>query len=268
MLRLVLALSLSILACSSQDAKPVIDQVVPSQIAPNIATSIEIRGEHLYSMALLDLDGKQPVRESSDFQVHIGQQEVARADVRRTSSEQVVVQLPPLSEGVYDVVLTLPDSSSATLPRGLQVGTPPMVDAGSAMVDAGSALVCPVGYAVSPAGGCYRIVANPLTWQQAEADCENDAVGAHLIVVDDVDEDAMLPDSHWIGYSENVTAGVFLWVTNSSGAYTGFDLGEPVAGGNGLCVVTRPNGWHDDNCGELKAYVCEFDGIPADPATF
>lgn len=145
----------------------------------------------------------------------------------------------------------------------------PTVDAAPGAPDANvpDAALCPPDYLESSNGSCYRIVSTPATWTEAEADCEDDASGAHLIVVDDASEDAMVASYHWIGYTERVTDGVFLWVNGSLGAYPGFAIGEPVSGG-AACTVTRPDGWHDDNCTENKVYVCEFDGMPAIAATY
>lgn len=271
MLRFALAVLLTSLSCADGESQPVIDVVSPGQIAPGVATAIEIRGRHFYSRASVDLSDKQPVQEDSGFTVRIGELKLTRRDVRQTSSEEVVVLLPPMAEGTYDVELILPDSRSDLLRQGLVVGTPitPAQDAGPdgapGLADANTS--CPTGYLANVNGSCYRFVTAAATWMLAEADCEDDASGAHLIVVDDATENAMLPPFHWIGYSEIVTAGVFLWVNGSTAAYAGFAASDPVIGG-AQCVVTRPDGWHDVNCGGLKSYVCEFDGIPADPTTY
>jgi len=126
---------------------------------------------------------------------------------------------------------------------------------------------CPSGYSMNVVGTCYRPVTSPTAdWQSAERDCESD--GAHIVVIDDATEDGLIPDRSWIGYTETVTADAWLWVTGSgASSYDGFASGEPRAGG-AACAVQRSDGWHDDNCYELKAYVCEFDGRAADPATW
>jgi hypothetical protein len=129
---------------------------------------------------------------------------------------------------------------------------------------------CPAGYSRSRSGSisCYRFVTTPpLDWQNAERDCESD--GAHLIVVNDSAEDDFVPDYHWIGYSETVSEGTFLWVTGAgASSYEVWGGSDPDRSADAWCVVQRPDDWHDDNCFETKSYVCEYDGEPADSTTW
>jgi hypothetical protein len=128
------------------------------------------------------------------------------------------------------------------------------------------ALPCPIGYTQGPTG-CHRAVSATADWLTAEKNCEQDGVGAHLVVVDNAAENSALPDNVWIGLSERVTAGVFLTVTGQPQGFTAYAPGEPVSGG-AACVESRPDGWHDDNCYEQKKYVCEFDGVPASSSAY
>ncbi len=127
---------------------------------------------------------------------------------------------------------------------------------------------CPSGYTrvLPDRTSCYRVSGSSRTWQEAERDCETD--GAHLVVVDDAMEDDLVPDYHWIGYSETITDGDWLWVTGAgASSYEGWASGEPRFGG-AACAVQRPDGWHDDNDYEDKRYVCEYDGVAADGSTW
>jgi hypothetical protein len=134
-----------------------------------------------------------------------------------------------------------------------------------AAVDAPSA--CPPAYAPSGFVTCYRTELVGAAWRSAEADCEND--GAHLVVVGSQAEDLALPDQYWIGYSETVVQGTFLWVTGpGASTYTNWASLEPDLLAGAYCTTTRPDNWHDDNCGEAKPYICEHDGIPADPTSW
>jgi hypothetical protein len=128
------------------------------------------------------------------------------------------------------------------------------------------ALPCPTGY-TQGSTGCHRAVSATADWLTAEKNCEQDGVGAHLVVVDNAAENSALPDNVWIGLSERVTAGVFLTVTGQPQGFTAYAPGEPVSGG-AACVESRPDGWHDDNCYEQKKYVCEFDGVPASSSAY
>jgi hypothetical protein len=131
------------------------------------------------------------------------------------------------------------------------------------------ALVCPGGYTENAFGSCYRIVTTPLSWQAAEAECET-TTGAHLVVVDNGLEDAALPTAteHWIGYSETVAQGTYLWVTGAGVGFERWAPTEPDSLADAYCATTRPDAWHDDNCFELKRSVCELDGVAADPAAW
>jgi hypothetical protein len=127
------------------------------------------------------------------------------------------------------------------------------------------AFACPSGYTLRAPGSCHRYVMIPVPWGVAEADCEG--AGAHLVVIDDVTEDGEVPNNVWIGFTENITPGMFRWVTGAAVTFTGWATGEPVAGGS-TCTEARGDGWHDDGCVEAKFYVCEYDGVPADPTQF
>ncbi len=170
---------------------------------------------------------------------------------------------PDADPSAPDADLTLPDADPS------KPDANPSFDAALGVADAGApdAKSCPTDYIENANGSCYRTVSSTATWTVAEADCEDDASGAHLIVIDSASEDAMVANFHWIGYTERVSDGEFLWVNGSLGEYPGFASGEPVSGG-AACVVTRSDGWHDDNCGESKVYVCEYDGMPAIAITY
>lgn len=147
-------------------------------------------------------------------------------------------------------------------PAGSDAAVTPPVDAA---IDApGNPPGCPPGYTLESNGSCYRLVTNGADWLTAELDCEDDATGSHLVVVDNATENNMLPDYAWIGLTERVgNNGEFITVTGLPMPFDGFASGEPAPRG-GACTVTRPDGWHDDICAEVKDYVCEFDGIAAD----
>jgi len=155
------------------------------------------------------------------------------------------------------------DTGTADDPNGGGVNLPP--DGPTAGSD-GAPFACPTGYQLRVAGSCLRVVASAVTWDVAEADCES--AGAHLVVVDDADEDLSVPDNVWIGFTELVTPGTFQWVTGIDNGFRGFASGEPGSVGGASCVEARADGWHDDNCPESKNYACEYDGHAADPARF
>ena len=79
----------------------------------------------------------------------------------------------------------------------------------------------------------------------------------------------------WIGYTDRVTEGTYFWVAgdglhpNTPSCF--WTTGEPSSAGGDNCVVELGNNqcgdWFSRNCGELKEYVCEYDGVAADPGT-
>ena len=87
--------------------------------------------------------------------------------------------------------------------------------AGSDAAAPDGGLVCPGGYTRTD-DRCYRLEINPtaeLAWIEAEAACEADGPGAHLLVVDDAVEAASVVSRYgtaadaWIGVSDRVTEG-------------------------------------------------------------
>jgi hypothetical protein len=159
----------------------------------------------------------------------------------------------------------LPDAAAVDADPGAPDAPPPPID-GLPDASAPDAASCPSGYTERVPGSCYRFDDTPRTWQDAEADCET--AGAHLAVVDSSEEDTYVTGNRWIGFTEIVTPGTFVWVTGATITHTGWASGEPGAVGGASCVESRSDGWHDDNCPELKPYACEHDGTPADPSQF
>jgi hypothetical protein len=135
---------------------------------------------------------------------------------------------------------------------------------------------CPPGY-VFDTLGCYRAVVGSLvTWTDAEAACEADAAGAHLVVIDNAAEapivDRQVPGtivSHFIGVTDIVAEGTFVTVTNKPIGYAKWAPNEPSGGRAQNCVL-----FFDDqtlatkDCAAPDDFVCEYDGISAVPAAW
>ncbi|MFN4123463.1 MAG: LamG-like jellyroll fold domain-containing protein [Flavobacteriales bacterium] len=87
-----------------------------------------------------------------------------------------------------------------------------------------------------------------LTWSDAQAQAV--ANGGHLAVVPDAQTNGfltqnMLADT-WIGLTDEVTEGTFVWVDNSPLSYTNWNTGEPNNVGNEDYVVMQGGGvWND-----------------------
>jgi Lectin C-type domain len=126
----------------------------------------------------------------------------------------------------------------------------------------------PCPYAYFPAGtSCYRFDSAQVSWMTAEARCENE--GAHLAVIDDANEDALLATTaaagttFWIGLTDSASEGRFTWVTGG-GPYANWAIGEPDAtSGQEDYVEVRltDHRWKSNFASAASAYVCEYDGV-------
>lgn len=132
---------------------------------------------------------------------------------------------------------------------------------------------CPLGYVADPVtGSAYRVVPSYGNWLTAEADCEDDGNGTHLVVIDDATELARvgaltLPFQLWIGLTDRKQEDHFRWVT---GPFTRqIDLpwkaGEPNDSNGEDCVeLTETDEYNDEDCVTgINQYICECDHIPA-----
>lgn len=131
---------------------------------------------------------------------------------------------------------------------------------------------CPASY--TPLGSLpskYRSVTNPREWVQAQQDCENDGTGTHLAVVNSQAEhdaiDAITGASGiWFGLNDRITEGKPLWVTGSMPTFT---VPAGVNNTNAYdCAGMIDGEWGWGECITPIAYVCECDGIPADPSAY
>ncbi|MFN0248331.1 MAG: C-type lectin domain-containing protein [Kofleriaceae bacterium] len=147
-----------------------------------------------------------------------------------------------------------------------------MVDA--AMLDAPG---CPMDYVSFGLLGAsaYRTVVVATPWLAAQADCANDGVGTHLVVIDNITEnmtvDALTGASvTWIGFSDRITEGTFRAVTGAVVGFTNWGAGNPDGAAAQNCVALYSGTlWGDGDCAyAMPAYVCECDGVPSDPAAF
>ncbi len=187
----------------------------------------------------------------------------AAAAVDASGTPDVPTNEPP-DAAAPDAPASLPDA--AVIPDAA-----PQPDAGA----------CPLGYVAGTVqtGSCYRLVQTPRSWTQAEADCADDAVGAHLAVVSNLGEfqafQNALGNDIWLGASDRKTEGTFLNVTGGPMLDNAslWAPNQPDEGGNGAampedCVAIRDNGLNDDGCGDPHFYLCEIDGVPPDPNAF
>jgi hypothetical protein len=143
-------------------------------------------------------------------------------------------------------------------------GWPMPPDAGA--IDAGPP--CPIGYVRGPSS-CYEYVTTNTFWLDAEQACE--AEGAHLVVLDDALEEAYVesivpPGSSdtWIGLSDTVREGQYVWVTGALAWFTNWSVGQPDDGGMYEDVGelrSADRHWNDSSFTVSQPYMCEYDGV-------
>lgn len=130
--------------------------------------------------------------------------------------------------------------------------------------------------AKDPGGTCFVLVTGPAVRADAEADCV--AMGGHLATVRTAQENATLAalvattPSAFLGATDAVTEGTFLWPDGSALTYTNWRTGEPNNGGPMAtyeedCVVIQGllgGVWDDRPCAPPPvgagsyAYVCSY----------
>ena len=134
---------------------------------------------------------------------------------------------------------------------------------------------CAGGDAHSSDGtNCFLFFATPKTWAQAKAAC--DALPAHLAKISNAAQNTLVAQlslnvDSFIGATDAVTEGTFLWEDGTPLAYMNFRTGEP-NNGAGLyqedCLVMAGkksvDGWDDRPCttgivagAGAYPYICE-----------
>lgn len=100
-------------------------------------------------------------------------------------------------------------------------------------------------------------------WTDAKANCA--AMGGHLVTVTTSGENSFLYNlwpSGWIGLTDEVTEGVWKWVTGETYSYSSWNPGEPNNSGNEDYVQFVSGGkWNDLPNGYSLPYVLEFEYI-------
>jgi hypothetical protein len=126
-------------------------------------------------------------------------------------------------------------------------------------------------------GNCLLLFTTPKTFASATTACAG-LPGGHLVKVTNAAQNTLLatlvaPNDAFIGATDAVTEGTYLWADGTPLVYTHFRLGEPNNGNGGGeedCLVIEgkkvvPDTWDDRPCmmgisagAGAYAYVCEF----------
>jgi hypothetical protein len=97
----------------------------------------------------------------------------------------------------------------------------------------------------NPNNGHYYFVTEPMDWFSAEAEAQ--VLGGHLVTLNNADEEEWIKDTFgryehfWIGFSDTIEEGVWVWSSGEQVDYTNWDLGEP----NNCCFCTEYPGCED-----------------------
>jgi cysteine-rich repeat protein len=108
---------------------------------------------------------------------------------------------------------------------------------------------------------CYRLVtASMLAWPDAETDCVS--WGGHLASIVTIDEDTFVrtkvPGNVWLGGTDIVNEGTFVWSDGENLSFTHWDIGQPSdTGGEDCMEINGSDFWNDDACAKMQSYLCK-----------
>ncbi|XP_041841851.1 ladderlectin-like isoform X2 [Melanotaenia boesemani] len=127
-------------------------------------------------------------------------------------------------------------------------------------------VVCPNGWTLYNCR-CFRFVQKPLTWSEAEENCQS--MKAHLASIHSAEEyqqiQKMIADqtpvypTAWLGGTDSVQEGEWLWADGSCFLFSYWCQGEPNNHGNQHCLVmnySEKKCWDDQKCDNKKQSVC------------
>jgi lectin-like protein len=134
---------------------------------------------------------------------------------------------------------------------------------------------CAPTYTMMIGQSYYRFSPTPASWDVAEHACEADGRGSHLAVFGgsfemNRVEDIVMGTVIWVGLTDRITDRTFLDVMGEPLPFLpGWEIGDPSLAGPG-CVKFNPASrlYHDQDCTLQVAYVCECDGVAAQPSSY
>jgi Lectin C-type domain len=134
---------------------------------------------------------------------------------------------------------------------------------------------CPPGYTFNATtSSWYRYAtAASVSWTAAQADCDDDGFGTHLVVIEttgenDVIDTMVVSGEPWLGMSDRIAEGTWRWVTGPQLGFVDWISGNPNGGTNQNCGEFNGAGWHDDACTVSQPFICECDGTEPDSNAF
>ncbi|XP_071824822.1 macrophage mannose receptor 1-like isoform X2 [Apostichopus japonicus] len=130
---------------------------------------------------------------------------------------------------------------------------------------------CPEGSWSKYAGYCYSTFSVASTWQEGENSCLNN--NGHLYWSHSQAEEEFListvltpeqeDEQFWIGLSDKIQEGVFMWSDGSTADYVNFAPADDNA--NNTCVYLKQNGtttlWFREDCASNLSYICKVQAL-------
>jgi hypothetical protein len=155
--------------------------------------------------------------------------------------------LDDASEVGVDASFNRTDADPSELPDATLPATPP------------DASACPLGWSVL-SNRCYFFVEVELDWNGAQAACE--ALGASLASIGGEGEDNFVRSlvkegSFWLGGSDGMTEGQWLWSDGTPWSYDHWGSGQPDNWFNEDCLERKDGRWNDTGCEDKLSSVCE-----------
>lgn len=114
----------------------------------------------------------------------------------------------------------------------------------------------------------YLPIALSRTWQEAKVDCE--ARQGHLVTITDQEENEFVYslvlqlgwETIWLGFTDEINEGRWLWVTGEESLYRNWDFGEPNNAffpGEDYAHMHGGGLWNDIGPYTTFYYICEWE---------
>ena len=106
----------------------------------------------------------------------------------------------------------------------------------------------------------YIRFGSELSWEVAHADCQSR--GGYLAVISSPEEAVFVRSNvgsdGWIGLSDAVAEGEYVWVTGEPFEFSDWSPNRPNGGATENCVLLGAR-WEDLPCADSRPYFCEFE---------
>lgn len=114
-------------------------------------------------------------------------------------------------------------------------------------------------------GHTFKYFSTPLTWSEAKSACE--AMEGHLATSTSEEKNTFLSsitsDFAWLGATDELEEGTWLWVTGEEWSYTSWPEGSPDNANNNehYLEINRfgAGSWNDRTATAMEGYICEWD---------